>query len=189
VTAADLRDRARNPLHVTLHQLRHTFGTSLANAGIGLPALMALLGHVTPEMTLRYSRLASPTIRDAYETAMAKVNGRRSLFAIPAGGNRAIPSKVDWLHTEMLKTRVAHGFCSGDPVAGASPYANICEQCDNFVPDPDCADVLAGQLNDVNALREDAVGRGWTDEAIRHASVAVSLETHLRRLDRNDSTG
>jgi integrase len=189
IAAADLRDRAGNPLHVTLHQLRHTFGTSLANAGMGLPALMALLGHVTPEMTLRYARLASPTIRDAYETAMAKVNGRRSLFTIPAGGNRAIPSKVDWLHTEMLKTRVAHGFCSRDPVAGACPYANICEQCDNFVPDPDRADVLAGQLDDVNALREDAAGRGWTDEVARHNRVATSIETHLRRLDRDGSPG
>jgi len=156
---------------------------------MGLPALMALLGHVTPEMTLRYARLASPTIRDAYETAMAKVNGRRSLFTIPAGGNRAIPSKVDWLHTEMLKTRVAHGFCSRDPVAGACPYANICEQCDNFVPDPDRADVLAGQLDDVNALREDAAGRGWTDEVARHNRVATSIETHLRRLDRDGSPG
>ena len=189
IASADLRDRAGNPLHVTLHQLRHTFGTTLANAGMGLPALMALLGHVTPEMTLRYARLASPTIRDAYETAMAKVNGRRSLFIIPAGGNRTIPSKVDWLHTEMLKTRVAHGFCSREPVAGVCPYANICEQCDNFVPDPDRADVLAGQLDDVNALREDAVGRGWTDEAARHARTATSIETHLDRLNRNDSAG
>ena len=46
------------PLHVTPHQLRHTFGTSLINAGMSLPALMALLGHVTPEMTLRYAKLA-----------------------------------------------------------------------------------------------------------------------------------
>ncbi len=127
VAAAELRDRAGNPVHVTLHQLRHTFGTSLVNAGINLPALMALLGHVTPEMTLRYARLASPTIRDAYQSAMAKVNGRRSLFIIPAGHSRGIPSKIDWLHTEMLKTRVAHGFCSRDPVAGACPYANVCE--------------------------------------------------------------
>ncbi|MDA8358224.1 MAG: tyrosine-type recombinase/integrase [Actinomycetota bacterium] len=136
IAAADLRDPAGNPLHVTLHQLRHTFGTTLANAGMSLPALMALMGHVTPEMTLRYARLASPTIRDAYNTAMAKANGRRSLFVIAAGSNQSVPTKVDWLHAEMLKTRLAHGFCSREPVAGACAYANICEQCDNFVPDP-----------------------------------------------------
>jgi hypothetical protein len=184
VAHAGLTDTAGRPLHVTLHQLRHTFGTSLVNAGMNLPALMALLGHVTPEMTLRYARLASPTIRDAYTTAMAKVTGRRPLFVIPAGAAVAIPAKVEWLHTEMLKTRVAHGFCSRDPIAGACSYANICEQCDNFVPDPEHADVLASQLADVHALRDDAHTRGWTDEVARHARVATDLERHLRRLDR-----
>lgn len=185
VAAAGLRDRAGSPVHVTLHQLRHTFGTSLVNAGMNLPALMALLGHVTPEMTLRYARLASPTVRAAYETAMTKVNGRRSLFTIPVGHSRAIPSKVDWLHTEMLKTRVAHGFCSRDPMAGACPYANICEQCDNFVPDPERADILAAQRDDIHDLRDDAEQRGWTDEAARHQRVADALDTHLRRVARN----
>ncbi len=32
----------------------------------------------------------------------------------------------------MLKTRVAHGYCTREHAAGACPYANICEQCDNF---------------------------------------------------------
>jgi integrase len=184
VTDAGLTDPAGQPLHVTLHQLRHTFGTSLVNAGMNLPALMALLGHVTPEMTLRYARLSSPTIRDAYTTAMTKVNGRRPLFVIPAGISTAIPAKVEWLHAEMLKTRVAHGFCSRDPIAGACGYANICEQCDNFVPDPEHTDVLAGQLADVQSLRDDASTRGWADEAARHDRVATDLERHLRRLDR-----
>jgi integrase len=184
VAEAGLTDTTGGPLHVTLHQLRHTFGTSLVNAGMNLPALMALLGHVTPEMTLRYAKLASPTIRGAYTTAMTKVNGRRPLFVIPAGANTAIPAKVDWLHTEMLKTRVAHGFCSRDPVAGACGYANICEQCDNFVPDPERADVLADQLADVTNLRDDAQSRGWTDETARHDRVADALERHLRRIDR-----
>ena len=31
------------------------------------------MGHVTPEMTLRYAKLASPTIRSAYQHAMDKV--------------------------------------------------------------------------------------------------------------------
>ena len=137
------------------------------------------INHVTPEMTLRYASLASPTIRAAYESAMAKVNGRRPLFTIPAGHSRAVPSKIDWLHSEMLKTRVAHGFCSRDPVAGACAYANICEQCDNFVPDPARADVIAEQLDDVRHLHDDAIERGWTSEAARHQRVTAHLQRHL----------
>lgn len=145
--------------------------------------------HVTPEMTLRYAKLSSPTIRDAYNTAMTKVNGRRLLFVIPAGATTAIPAKVDWLHSEMLKTRVAHGFCSRDPVAGACGYANICEQCDNYVPDPDRKDVLVGQLADVTILHNDARQRGWTDEVARHNRVADALTRHIRRIDRRPADG
>ena len=184
VADAALTDPAGRPLRVTLHQLRHTFGTSLVNAGMSLPALMALLGHVTPEMTLRYAKLASPTIRDAYDKAMAKVNGRRRLYVIPAGATTAVPAKVDWLHDEMLKTRLAHGSCSRDPIAGPCGYANICEQCANFAPDPQRADILTEQLADVRVLRDDAKARGWTDETARHERVANALQTHLRRINR-----
>jgi integrase len=173
-------------LHVTIHQLRHSFGTSLVNAGIGLPALMALMGHATPEMTLRYAKLSSPTVRSAYESAMTKVRGRQPLYVIPAGGT-AVPSRVEWLRSEMLKTRLAHGYCSRDIVAGPCPYANICEQCDNFVTTPEFAGALGDQLADLRALRDDAETRGWRAEADRHARVAARVEAHLRRAARRGS--
>ena len=120
--------------------------------------------HVTPEMTLRYAQIASPTVRAAYDTATGKVRARRPLFVIPAGGRSAVPAKVDWLHAELIKTRLAHGFCSRDPVADACPYSNICEQCDNFVPDPTRVDVIAEQLDDIRHLHDDANARDWTSE-------------------------
>lgn len=58
--AADLRGRNGQQLHSTPHQLRHTFGTILINGGIGLPALMALMGtrHPGDDLALRQARLA-----------------------------------------------------------------------------------------------------------------------------------
>jgi hypothetical protein len=44
-----------------------------SNAGISLRALMTLLGHVTPQMTIRYATLASPTLRTAYDEAIGKM--------------------------------------------------------------------------------------------------------------------
>lgn len=188
VAAAGITGPDGSPAHYTLHQLRHTFGTNLINAGISLPALMALMGHVTPEMTLRYARLTSPTIRSSYEAAMGKVRARSPLNLLSVNGSRATPDRERWLASEMLKTRVAHGYCSRDPVAGACPYANICEQCDNFVPAVDCAPALRSQLADVTALVQDAEGRGWAGEAARHSKVAEALQGHLRRTQiRNES--
>ena len=164
-------------LRVVPHQLRHTYATTLANAGLSLPALMALLGHQTPEMTLRYATLASPTLRTAYDEAMGKM---RRQFTLTPARRPIVPDKVAWLGAEMLKTRIAHGYCSRDPVAGACPYANICENCDNFVP-ADAA-VLRAQLSDINALRDDATRRGWDSEAARHTRTAASITGHLRHL-------
>lgn len=182
VAAANLRGRDGQLLHITPHQLRHTFGTSLINGGMSLPALMALMGHVTPEMTLRYAKLASPTIRSAYQAAMDKVRAGQLLPLTVVGATTAVPDRVQWLHAEMLKTRLAHGFCSRPQAAGPCPYANICEQCDFFVPDPAAVETITSQLDDVHALRADAQARGWDGEAARHHRVETALEQHLDRL-------
>ena len=181
VAAAELRGPGGAPLRVTPHQLRHTYGTELVNAGMSLQALMALLGHVSAEMTLRYASLASPTVRAAYEEAMSKVRGRLPLIDVPTG-RPAVPDRVQWLRQEMLKTRLAHGYCSRDLIAEACPYANICEQCDNFVAVPEFIPALEAQLADVQALHDDAATRGWHSETARHARVITSIQTHLKRL-------
>jgi integrase len=181
VTAAGLVDRAGAPLHITPHQLRHTYATTLINAGMSLQALMALLGHVTPEMTLRYAALADTTVRAAYYTAITKVRARRELPLV-ISGRPVVPDRVTWLHAEMLKTRVAHGYCSRHLAAEACPYANICEQCDNFTTSTEFLPQLQAQLTDAIELRDDAEARGWDSEVARHARVIASLQRHLNRL-------
>jgi hypothetical protein len=36
------------------HQLRHSYGTEMTRAGVSLPAVMTLLVHLKPEMSLHY---------------------------------------------------------------------------------------------------------------------------------------
>jgi hypothetical protein len=98
------------------------------------------------------------------------------------GDRQAVPDRVEWLRAEMLKTRVAHGYCSRDLVAEACPYANICEQCDNFVTTTQFLPQLQAQLADVRALRDDAQTRGWHSEVARHARVITSLQGHIQPL-------
>lgn len=182
VAAAGLTGRDGAPLPVTPHQLRHTYATSLVNGGLSLQALMALLGHVSPQMSLRYASLASSTVKAAYEAALG--HSRRTLPVLAPGGQRHLPDRVEWLRSEMLKTRVAHGYCAREPVAGACPYANICEQCENFQPGPEFLSAFEAQLADIAALQADAAARGWDSEELRHHRVVGSLERHLQRLQR-----
>jgi integrase len=183
VAAAGLTGTDGQPLRVVAHQLRHTWATELVNAGMSLQALMALLGHRTPEMTIRYARLASPTLRAAYDEAVGKVAPR---IPVAPAGLPAIPDRVSWLAAEMLKTRVAHGYCARDLAAEACPYANVCETCPNFVTTAEFAPAIDTQLTDIRELRDDAKVRGWTSEVLRHERVIVSLEGHLRRLSAKD---
>jgi integrase len=179
VEAAGLLGADGRPLHVVAHQLRHTWATELVNAGMSLQALMTLLGHRSPEMTVRYARLASPTLRAAYDEAVGKVARR---IPVAPAGRRVVPDRVNWLASEMLKTRVAHGYCARELAAEACPYANVCETCPNFVTTPEFVPAIENQLADVRALRDDADRRGWSAEVRRHERVIGSLEARLRRL-------
>ena len=185
VRAAGLTGTDGTPLRVVPHQLRHTYATGLANAGMSMQALMALLGHTTPEMTLRYATLASPALHTAYETAMGRMRPRLPIAPV---GKPIVPDRVEWLRAEMLKTRVAHGYCARELAAEACPYANICETCENFLPAAEFLPTLAAQVADVRELRDDATDRGWTSEIARHERVIDSLDKHLRRLENNNSS-
>jgi integrase len=181
VVAAGLTGPGGAPLRVTPHQLRHTYATELANAGMSLQGLMALLGHVTPEMTLRYATLASPTLRAGYDAAIGTV--RRQLLPVAPAGRPVVPPRVEWMASEYLKTRLATGTCSRHLAAGACPYANVCETCENFVPAAESLPALRSQLADITELRADAERRGWTSEIERHGRVIDSLRAHLAGLE------
>jgi integrase len=49
------------------HDLRHTFGSRAAMAGVDLYTLQALMRHRTPQMTMRYAHLSPFHLRDAIQ--------------------------------------------------------------------------------------------------------------------------
>ena len=54
------------------HALRHTFGTALAEAGVDLAVLQALLGHDHVDSSAAYLHLAPEYVRRAYDAARAR---------------------------------------------------------------------------------------------------------------------
>src|SRR5690625_3620306 len=171
--------------HVTSHQLRHTYATALVNAGVSLQALMALLGHASAEMSLRYGRLFDSTVRTEYERALdlAKEQARAQAPAGSPGpsGPIRLPLTVitgghDWKETPLLKSRMAGGFCLRAPAQGACTYANICEHCPSYRSEPSSLPILAAQRVDAQALARDAEQRGWIDEADRHHKLIARLD-------------
>jgi integrase len=170
--------------HITPHQLRHTYATALVNAGVSLQALMALLGHMSAEMSLRYGRLFDTTVRAEYERALdlakqqARTPATSGAISLPLTD---ITGGADWRDTPLLKSRMAGGFCLRAPAQGACPYANICEHCPSFHTEASSLPILAAQRVDAEALARDAEQRGWIAEAERHQRLVARLDTLITK--------
>ena len=54
------------------HALRHTFGTALAEAGVDLAVMQALLGHAHVDTTARYIHLAPTHVKAQYDAASSR---------------------------------------------------------------------------------------------------------------------
>jgi len=164
--------------HITPHQLRHTYATALINAGVSLQALMALLGHVSSQMSLRYAHLFDRTVRTEYERALDLAKSH--IGALPtttAGLPITDITGTGWKDTPAIKSRLAGGYCLRAPAQGSCPYANICEHCPSFHTDATHLAVLAAQRIDAQDLAADAEKRGWIDEADRHHKLVSRLDT------------
>lgn len=167
----------------TPHQLRHTFATALVNSGVSLQVLMALLGHVSAAMSLRYGRLFDATIRDEYQRALTLAKAQ--LGPVLPADRTTLPiaaiTSGDWKDAPLLKSRLAGGYCLRTPAQGACTYANICEHCPNFRNDPAFLPILAAQRADAETLAADAAARGWDREAARHRKLAERLDLLITR--------
>jgi hypothetical protein len=98
--------------------------------------------------------------------------------------SRRLPNGVN-LTSEMIKTRVPHGYCSRHLAAEACPYADICENFDNYQTDASFLPQRQEQLADAQALQDDAVQRGWDSKVARHARLIASLQRHVNGLKDN----
>ena len=66
-----------------VHDLRHTYASVLASAGLSLPIIGALLGHATPTTTARYAHLYDDPLRAATERASAVITGTTPAEIVP----------------------------------------------------------------------------------------------------------
>lgn len=69
---SDLATAVGIPSRIVPHQLRHTYASEMVRAGVSLPALMKLLGHVNPEMTMRYVEVASADLQREFHLARSQ---------------------------------------------------------------------------------------------------------------------
>lgn len=59
------------------HALRHTFGTALAEAGVDLAVMQALLGHAHVDTTARYIHLAPAHVKAEFDAARGRIRSQQ----------------------------------------------------------------------------------------------------------------
>ena len=91
------------------HQFRHTYASEMLRAGVGFPALMKLLGHTDPGMTLCYLEVAAADLQREYQLARSKPRHlvpqpKTSLASVRTGLDGVIDSLVAAQHRlEMFR--------------------------------------------------------------------------------------
>ena len=87
------------PVRIVPHQLRHTYATEMLRSGVGLPAVMKLLGHDSPDMTLLYLQIAIPDLQREFHLARSHP---RHLVPQPKTAAPSLCDGLDGLIQSML---------------------------------------------------------------------------------------
>jgi len=134
---------------------------------------MAMLGHVSAEMSLRYGRLFDATVRADYEKALTLAKEHLGPVLPEA---TPVTLDTDWRHAPLIKARLAGGYCVRALAQGTCAYTNICEHCPNYRTDATFLPTLLTQRADARSLMDDAQARGWGEEAARHRRLIDRLD-------------
>jgi len=166
---------------ITAHRFRHTVGTQLAEGGARIQTIMAILGHRNAQMSVRYSHISDPVLKEQYERVIA--NGGR--VAGPAAeallNNELGQDTVDWLKSNFFKTELELGHCLRLPAEGPCE-CDLYLRCSKFFTTSEYAPRLRSRLARERQLIQDAVERNWPREIERHEAITRRIQELLTEL-------
>ena len=176
----DVRDEHSQPVHLTPHQWRHTFGTRLINRDVPQEVVRVLLDHSSGEMTAHYARLHDTTVRRHWEKAR-KVNAKGEAVTIAPDGPLA---EANWAKQRLGRVTQAlpNGFC-GLPAVKTCPHANACLTCPMFVTTPEFLPQHREHRQQVLQIITAAEARGQQRLAEMNQQVLGNLDNIITALD------
>lgn len=92
------------------HQLRHSYGTEMARAGVSVPAVMKLLGHVNPEMTMHYLDVSLLDLQREFHLARSQPRHLLPASRLPASINSPQANLTSLLSSLYLAQHVLEMF-------------------------------------------------------------------------------
>ena len=129
------------------HRLRHTKATTLLNAGAPVHVVQRYLGHLSPEMAMRYAATLASTAEREF-LAMVKIS---------RDGREIGMDRRDMLDLMQLDRRtdriLPNGYCLLPPVRSCDK-GNACHGCDHFATDRSYLPEIRRQLAATEQLIE-----------------------------------
>lgn len=181
----EVTDEQGLPVHLTLHQFRHTFGTRLINRDVPQHIVQQLLDHTSPEMTAHYARLHDRTVREAWAKAqLLDVQGNP--IPDPAAGALA---EAAWTRRglEKAKQTLPNGYC-GMPLHSPCEHANACLTCPLFITSSDFLPQHRTQLSATRELIDVSKRCGHQRLVDANEKVAANLQRIITACEA-DTTG
>lgn len=183
-----LHDEAGRPVHVTLHQLRHTFGTRLINQGVPQHVIQRLLGHASPNMTALYAHLHDSTLRQEFERycqSRVDIEGRLLGF-----DPEAVTANAEWIKHNLARAAdtLPNGYC-GRPPQQECPHPNACLTCPQFQTTVKFLPVHRQQKALTHDLIDAADAAGHQRLADNHRRVLANLDNIITTLENLPSSG
>ncbi len=167
----DIRDELGQPVHVTPHQWRHTYGTRLINSQVPQETVRRLLDHASHQMTAHYARLSDQTIRDQWEHARKVGVGGEELPA-----ETGPLAEAAWMKNNLARVKMAlpNGYCAL-PLQQRCEYANACLTCPVFVTTAEFLPQHRRQLAQTRTLISQAEKHGQQRLAEMNRTVEKNL--------------
>ena len=176
-----LHDETGRAVHVTIHQLRHSFGTRLINSGVPQHVIQRLLAHASPEMTAVYAHMHDTTIRAEFERycqTRVDVEGRRLGF-----DPTAVTADAEWVKHRLARAAdtLPNGYC-GRPPQQDCPHPNACLTCPDFQTTAEFLPVHRQQAELTRELLAAAETAGRQRQADNHRKVLINLDKIIASL-------
>jgi integrase len=157
------------------HRLRHTKATILLNAGAPVHVVQRYLGHLSPEMTMRYAATLASTAEREF-LAMVKIgrDGRQ------IGIDRRV--MLDLIQLDQRTDRILpNGYCLLPP-ARSCGKGNACHGCDHFATNRSYLPEICRQLAETGQLIEHRKSQHLTRYGAPMSENNIWLEQRLSEM-------
>ena len=166
------------------HQFRHTVGTEAIQNGVPLHIVMKLLGHSSPEMTMRYAHIHDETLRKElnkfHENRTIDITGQ--IVSLELEGDL---QDLEWFTKEICAIALPNGYCGRPKILGDCDIAGDvgCYLCPHFRTNKNFLSVHKEQLESIDKVLAKAYKYNWQLPIKKNEPIKQNLKLIISTLE------